>query len=72
MANYKTIFFGTEQSKTDENSLQCYRNQNNEIYIEIAESHGPNSGFPSTICLDKTTAIKFAKTVRTHINQIED
>ena len=68
MANVKLFFGGTEKSKTDEHTIVCFWNSNNEIFIEI-NVEGEN---PSHICLDKSTAIKFAKTLRTEINKMED
>ena len=68
MANYKTVFLGTESSGTNEYELQCYANEQGEIYISI-----DNGDFvPSIICLDISTAIKLSKTIRTHINLIKD
>ena len=68
MANVKLIFNGT--NGTDKHELQCFINQDDEIYIEInIEPGSPET--PSWICLDKSTAIKFAKTLRTEINKIE-
>jgi hypothetical protein len=68
MANVKLFFGGTEESGTDEHTIVCFWNSNNEIFIEI-NIEGLN---PSFICLDKSTAIKFAKTLRTEINKMED
>lgn len=67
MANYKTIFFGTESSETSNNEITCAVNQVGEIHIEIkcGDYHPTTS-----IYLDKSTAIKFAKTLRTNINKI--
>jgi hypothetical protein len=68
MANVKLIFSGTEKSESNEYELCCFLNTNNEIYIEL-----DCKVFPTHfICLDKSTAIKFAKTLRTEINKIED
>ena len=70
MANTKLIFYGTEQSKTDEHEVVCYLNDKNEIYLELSIPYfEPLKAF---ICFDKSTAIKFAKTIRTNINLMED
>jgi len=66
MANYKTVFLGTERSETNQHELVCYPNTSSEIFIEI---QGDVTEF---ICLDVSTAIKLAKTLRTHINVIKD
>jgi len=66
MANYKTVFLGTERSLTNQHELVCYSNTSNEIFIEI------QGDVVEFICLDKSTAIKLAKTLRTHINLIQD
>jgi hypothetical protein len=47
--------------------MQCYLNINNDIYIVIEEENSS----PVHITLDKPTAIKFAKTLRTEINKIQ-
>ena len=65
MANIKYSFLGTELSGTEEHEMQCFLNQNNEIYINISELN-----YDSHICLDKSTSIKLAKTLRTEINKI--
>lgn len=41
----------------------------NEHWIEISIN---SEGLTKTICLDKSTAIKFAKTLRTEINKITE
>jgi len=67
MANVKLMFYGTEKSETDENKLECFLNTSNDIFICISME-----GFvDSYVCLDKSTAIKFAKTLRTEINKME-
>lgn len=38
----------------------------------IISIHGITDGFDFFIALDKSTAIKFAKTLRTEINKIQD
>ena len=66
MANVKLIFLGSDLSETQDHELRCFMNTNNEVYIEINIE-----GFPSHfICLDKSTAIRFSKTLRTEINKI--
>lgn len=71
MANCKTVFLGTERSQTDKVELQTYVNANNEIFIEIVESDTNGSYEIHHICLDKSTAIKFAKTIRAEINKMQ-
>jgi hypothetical protein len=68
MANFDLTFYGTEKSRTDEHKTKCYVNSNYEIYMEICVDGYPDS----FICFDKSTAIKFAKTLRTEINKIQD
>jgi hypothetical protein len=65
MSHYKITFFGTERSDTNDVELECFLNYNNEIFISI------NDNYPQFICLDKSTAIKLAKTLRTEINRME-
>ena len=66
MANVKLSFYGTED--TNDTYLECYNNYKNEIYITIKQEDYP----PSHITLDKSTAIKLAKTLRSEINKMED
>ena len=68
MANVRLKFFGTENSKTEEISLECFANFDNEIYIEIESEGYP----PSYICLDVSTAIKLAKVLRSEINKAKE
>ncbi len=66
MANYSIKFFGSVKSETETHNIECYKNINNEIFVKLHAK-----GFPTLfICLDKSTAIKFAKTLRTEINKI--
>ena len=67
MANIKLSFLGSEKSETEEHKLECFYNAHNEIYINIEMVDG-EYGF---ICLDKSTAIKLSKTLKTEINKIE-
>ena len=68
MANYIIKFFGSEESETQNHSIECFLNNKNNIYIGIS-ADGYEDLF---ICLDKSTAIKLAKTIRTEINKMED
>ena len=69
MANVKLVFSGTQETQAHE--LQTYVNTRNEIYISI-DSDIESEYYKGWICLDKSTAIKFAKTLRTEINKMED
>lgn len=53
----------------DGTTLQTEKNPADEIWISI-KYPGDESG--SAIVLDKSTAIKFAKTIRTEINKIKE
>lgn len=65
MANVKLTFLGTERSNTEQAELECFASEDEEIVITI------NDNYPQVICLDKSTAIRLAKTLRTEINKIE-
>jgi hypothetical protein len=68
MANVKLLFYGTEQSGTQEISIECFRNSYNEITIKIDEGRN----FPlSFISLDKQTSIKLSKELRKQIALID-
>lgn len=66
MSNHRLVFYGKTGSDTEEHELTCYLNDHGDIYINI-DVDEIRFGF---ICLDKSTAIKFAKTLRTEINKI--
>ncbi len=66
MSNHKILFFGAEGTDTDNHNLECYANYEGFMWIEINMEDLP----PSYILLDKPTAIKFAKTLRTEINKM--
>ncbi len=68
MANVRLVFKGNEESETDYFEMVCFANTLNQIYISIDCKDFP----PSFICLDKSTAIKFAKTLRTEINKLQE
>lgn len=71
MANFALTFFGTEESETNEHKLQCFLNNKNHIFIHI-DMDSDSNYHKAFICLDKSTAIKLAKTLRTEINKMED
>lgn len=64
MANVKLVFYGNENS--DGIKLTTYVNFRGELFIQIESEGCP----PEFITLDKSTAIKFAKTVRSEINKM--
>jgi len=68
MANIAITFYGTSESGYQSN-LVCFKNNDNEIYIKISDINNDEFEF---ITLDKSTAIKLAKTLRTEINKMED
>lgn len=53
----------------DGTTLQTEKNPADEIWINIQY---PGDEFSAAIVLDKSTAIKFAKTLRTEINKIQE
>ena len=68
MANVRLKFYGNGDSEN--HSLECYPNYNNQIYINI---NMEDCGFPeSWICLDIPTAIKLSKVLRQSINDIKN
>ena len=67
MANVSLIFHGEHEFNTTD--IECFRNDTNLITISIKHT---DKKWPEFIILDKSTSIKFAKTLRTEINKIED
>ena len=72
MANYKLAFIGTEKSNTDSIELECYTTKEYEVCILLEDTECDHQYNLQQICLDKSTAIKFAKTLRTEINKIKE
>ena len=68
MANISLVFHSSNDNDT---KAECYHNNSNEITIEVY-SDKESMCHCQFISLDKSTAIKFAKTLRTEINKIQD
>lgn len=66
MSNHKIIFFGTENSENHQ--LECYYNDNNEIFISIDMNYNQT---PDWITLDKDTAIKLTRVLKSEISKIQ-
>jgi hypothetical protein len=72
MAKFELKFLDRSTNKV---SLTVYNNSINEIEIIIDYIGNVKDDIEdqrSVICLDKSTAIKFAKTLRTEINKITE
>ena len=68
MPNVKLLFCGTENSETNDRHLECFRNVNNEIFIQIT----PPDHYFNWICLDKSTAIKLHRELKKQISFLND
>ena len=66
MAKVKLLFYGSEKSNTEETELECFALSDGEIFISLDDNYEQH------ICLDISTAIKFAKTIRTEINKAKE
>lgn len=64
MANVKLLFYGTEESETENVSIECFYNVGRELSIVIDEEKLQRKKF---IVLDKSTAIRFSKELRKQI-----
>jgi hypothetical protein len=62
MANVKLIFQGTERSQTDQNELEVFINNFNEIVIVMQEN---------LICLDKSTSVRLVRELKKQIGYLE-
>ena len=59
-------------SKVD-NSIEAFKNQNNQLFIEITDNSRQNEIFASQfVALDLATAIKFVKHLKFHISQMKE
>lgn len=65
MAKFELKFF---DYINDHEFIKCNVDKKNELIEIYSESQGENT----FIVLDKSTAIKFAKTLRTEINKIQE
>ena len=72
MANVKLIFQDCLKSEevTYNPVSECFLNSQNQITILIRDPEDKDCC--ESISLDKSTAIKFAKTLRTEINKIQE
>lgn len=61
-------FYGSEVSATDDYSLEIRHNQFNEIYISIDDE---TREVPAFLSLEKSTAIKLVKVLKTEISKIQ-
>lgn len=52
----------------DDTTIQVHQHENREDFLHLKMYY---EGVPTEIFLDKSTAIKFAKTLRTEINKIQ-
>ncbi len=66
MSNHKIIFLGSESSENHE--LECYRNDNNEIFISIDMKYNQVNDW---ITLDRATAIKLSRVLKAEISKIQ-
>jgi hypothetical protein len=66
MSNHKIIFYGDDAS--EEHKLECFKNDNNSIFISI-DMHF--NQVPDWITLDKATAIKLSRVLKSEISKIE-
>jgi hypothetical protein len=68
MSNHKIVFFGSDESKTDNFTLNLFANSEDNIYISI--DSGINE-VPDFICLDKKTAIKLSRVLKCEISKLD-
>lgn len=66
MSNHKIIFYGTKGSEKTE--LECFYNTNNKIFIQIDMGY---NNIPDWITLDKDTAIKLSRVLKSEISKIQ-
>tara|TARA_R110002020_G_scaffold475651_1_gene711511 strand:+ start:186 stop:398 length:213 start_codon:yes stop_codon:yes gene_type:complete len=66
MGNYKLVFYGTEESKSNDHELTAYMNHSNELYVNI---EGYTSEF---IVLDIDTAVRFSRELRRVIAEMKE
>ena len=73
MARYKTRFFDMAEECYDKHiSVDAIKSENTNGFIQIVFIDEKEKDYFRHIWLDKSTAIKFAKTLRTEINKITE
>ena len=60
----RLVFTGTQRSETNQNELEVFATNHNEILLIIDDR--------DYICLDRLTAIKLVKTLKSEISKIEE
>ena len=66
MARSKLLFYGAEGSDSESSELECLCGTSGEyIFLSISDNRGDK-----WIALDKSTAIKLSKTLKTEISKI--
>ncbi len=66
MGNYKLVCYGTHESETDQHELCAYRNQQNDLFINI-------TGYSEEcIVLDCETAVRFSREIRRVIAEMKE
>lgn len=70
MANTKLNFIGTEKSETDQMNLTAFVNNRGEMVIKISDQSEPYDQ-PYYICLDKSTAVKLVKNLKSEISKMD-
>ena len=63
----KLVFQSSEKSEVD-TEMVCFKNTQEEIFIQLSNIHD----VIQFICLDKQTAIKFSKVLRTEIAKMNN
>jgi|TARA_R110000851_G_scaffold65_1_gene301 hypothetical protein len=68
MSNHKVIFLSSEDSGIS-NELEVYYNVRNEVTVSLKETE---QFYPVLVSLDKPTAIKLVKVLKSEISKIEE
>lgn len=66
MGNYKLVFYGTEESETEQHELTAYQNKNNDLFINITGNS------EECIVLDVNTAVRFSREIKRVIAEIKE
>jgi hypothetical protein len=64
MAKVKLLFYGTEETNTENITLECFYNSANEVSIMTNDNDTSNQ---LIISFDKETAIRFSRELRKQI-----
>ena len=66
MGNFKLVFYGTQESETNQHELTIYKNHSNDLYLHLMGDS------EDCIVLDVATAVRFSREIKRLIAEIKE